>query len=552
MLLSLSVQNFAIIDNIQINFNPGMTVLTGETGAGKSLIIDAIGLLFGQRASSEMIRHGETKATIEGVFSQISPKMQQILHNLGIDTIEDDMLSIKRELYASGKSICRICNQTITLNQLAEISESIGDIHSQIDTLGLINPKNYIQFITNQEILELLSIYETHLKAYKSYEKQYQTILKQHEASKEKEEFLRYQTNEFIQANLSIEEELALKNEATYLENYEKIAENIKELNQIYQNDSTMDAIYHSIQILDKLKQYDEKFAEAKTTIEEAYYTLVEATNDVLVKNKQTDFDYRRLEEINERLSVYAEFRRKYKKTTTEIIAYIDQIKQELEFIENYEFNLETAKKQKQESYQRTLAIAYTIREKRQFVAQTLQASIKKHLLDLQLKNVRFDIIFREIDEAHPVFKQDGIDDIDFYVSFNQGEPTKPLSKVASGGEMSRFMLALKTVLGDKLPLQTKIFDEIDHGVSGAIAYSIAEKIKSIATKSQVLCITHLPQVAAIADHHLKIKKLIEDNRTITHINRLTEQERIREIARMISKGEPTPASIQMATELRS
>lgn len=550
MLVSLNVKNFAIIDNIQIDFHKGMTVLTGETGAGKSLIIDAIGLLFGKRASTDLIRHGESKATIEGIFSVYNEPIKQLLENLSIDFNEEDNLIIKRELFNTGKSICRVNNVVVTLMQLSEIADNIGDIHSQLDTFGLINPKNYLNFLTNDNISNELNLYRDSLKQYMLYKKQLQTLLDKERENSEKEEFLRYQINEFEIAKINLEEEESLKQELKYLENFGNLNDSITEINFLYINGNILDNIYSSISILEKLEKIDSKYSKLKTSVMDIYYNLEEVVNDSSLKISTLDFDINRLEEVNARLAIYSDFKRKYKLSIPELLQHFEKIKNDLNFINNSEVYITDLKNKLDESFNKTLHYANNIRNERIKISDFLVTQTKNHLLDLQLKNIVFEIIFNEIDDNKIVFNKDGIDQIDFLISFNKGEPAKPLSKTASGGELSRFMLALKTVLGSNLQLQTKIFDEIDNGVSGSVAYSIAEKIKFISVDSQVLCITHLPQVASIADHHIKISKSSENNRTFTVIKELNSENKIIEIASMISKGEPTEASVNLAKEL--
>lgn len=549
MLVSLNVKNFAIIDNIEIDFHQGMSVLTGETGAGKSLIIDAIGLLFGKRAANDMIRYGEAKATIEGVFTDFSSEVKKLINQYGIEI--DDELIIKREIFSNGKSTCRINNELITLAQLTEVSEYLGDIHSQSDTIGLINPKNYLQFLTNSDINRDLMTYAELLKAYREANKEYQELLAKSSEAKAKEDFLKYQVKELEQANLSLTEEEDLKKENDYLTNYEEIANNIKEFKDIYEDNEVLDNIYRSLTNLQKLIKYDQKFSEIQKQIEDCYYTLEEILQSPVLKMNNIDFDSSRLDEINLRLSLYSDLKRKYKKDTPELIAFCQQLKQELDLITNYDFYLAELKTKKEKAYIKALEVAQNIRVKRIKFSQEISGQIKKHLQDLQLKNVQFEIKFNDLGQVIEL-KDNGIDEVDFIVSFNKGEPLKPLAKIASGGEMSRFMLALKTVLGNQIPLAIKIFDEIDNGVSGAIAYSIAEKIKFIAKTAQVLCITHLPQVASIADHHYRISKVVENNRTFTEIKELNADEKIYEIASMISNGKPTDASLNLAQELIS
>lgn len=550
MLVSLNVTNFAIIDNIQIDFKAGMNVLTGETGAGKSIIIDAIGLLFGNRADSSMIRFNESKATVEGIFTDLSSELKKYLEELGIELLEDDAIVIKREIYSTGKSVCRVNNTIITLNQLLTISEHIGDIHSQQDTIGLINQKNYLNLISTPEIDKLLSEYLILLGEYNKRKHDYEELLNKNNTLRDKVDFLEFQLKEFERAGISVTEEEELKQELQYLSNYEHIISNITKINEIFYDDDVLGKLYSSISYLDKLSKFDPKFEEIKKSIEDSYYTIEEALDSNVLKSKTSDFDLNRIDEINARLSVYSDLKRKHRKETKEIIEYFENIKKELELVENYSFHLEELKKLQDEAYINALNCAKHIREKRIEISQKITESVKLHLKDLQIKNAQFEIVFNELTD-NIILKNDGIDTIDFLVSFNKGEPLKPLSKIASGGEMSRFMLALKTVMNVKLQ-SLMIFDEIDSGVSGTVAHSIGEKIKSISKISQVLCITHLPQVAALADTHFKIYKIIENNQTYTRVKNLNYDERVQEIASMISNENITEASINLAKELIS
>ncbi len=552
MLMTLNVKNFAIIDNISIDFTEGFTVLTGETGAGKSLIIDAISLLFGERASNDLIRYGEQKATIEGVFSNYDKKIIELLDEYNIEYDENDCLIIKRELYTTGKSICKINNQTISLNQLKQISEYIGDIHSQLETFGLINPKNYISFLRDEEIDQLLEEYNNNLKSYRKLLSDIKELENKISENSLKEDYLRYQLKELENANLSLDEEQLLNNELKILSNSEKMKSLILSIKEIYSDSDILGHIYETISSFEKLSNYDERFIELKKIVEDAYYNLEDISNSKLLNNSSYDFDENRFNEINERLNLYSDLKRKYKKSISELIEYYKSIKEDLENIGNYEFISQELNKKMVLSLQNTLNIAKKIRIKRKENALLIEEAIKNHLLDLQLNNARFEIFFNEINDdlTQPTFLKDGIDTIDFMVSFNKGEPLKSLSKTASGGELSRFMLAMKTILGDKLPMQTKIFDEIDSGVSGSIAYSIGKKLVSISKNSQVLCITHLPQVACLAKNHYKISKINDGNRTYTKITLLNFEERVYEIASMISNGNVTEISIKYAEEL--
>ena len=550
MLVTLNVKNFAIIDNIQIDFDEGLTVLTGETGAGKSLIIDAISLLFGERASTELVRYGEQKAVIEGLFSNYDKKIIELLDEFSIEYDENEFLFIKREIYQTGKSLCKINNQTVSLNQLKQISEYIGDIHSQLETFGLINPKNYLSFIKDDFIDNKLIEYNKELKQYKEVSDELKGLVNDIKENSLKEDYLKFQLNELEKANLSIDEEAELQQELKLLSDSEKVKSLITNIKDIYSNSDVLEKIYESISIFDKLSNYSETFGNMKNTVEESYYNLEAISTDKIFYSGLFDFNEQRFNEINDRLGMFSDLKRKYKKTIDQLIEYRELIRKDLESISNYDHLKEELEKQIKKSYDKTVSLALEIRNQRQNIASQLVKNMESHLLDLQLNNAKFDIVFNEIDENNINFNKDGIDIIDFYVSFNKGEPLKPLSKTASGGELSRFMLALKTVLGDKLPMQTKIFDEIDSGVSGSIAYSIGKKLQNIAKNSQVLCITHLPQVASIAKNHYKISKGIIEDRTFTKIELLNKKQRIHEIACMLSNGNITETSLKYAEEL--
>lgn len=546
MLATLNVKNFAIIDNIKIDFNDGLTVLTGETGAGKSLIIDAISLLFGERASNDLIRYGEDKATIEGLFSNYDSNIKGLLNKYDIDYDESDYLIVKRELYASGKNICKINNQNVTLNQLKEISMYIGDIHSQLETFGLINPKNYILFLHNSKTNELLELYENNLKKYRKAKKEYDELISKNDENTKRLDFIKYQLNELTQAKLSLSEEEELKNESKFLSNFEDVSSTLFELKNNFLNDQTLSNLYESLNLMQKLSKYDEKYLEFKNILEEAYYNIEEVANDKSLSVNVIDFDERRLDEVNERLAIYSELKRKYKMTTEELIAFKEKLENTINEVDNFDFNLKELEKNVNIYLDEVMNVGNNLHEERVKISKQIMNEIMPHLLDLQLNNTLFEI---DVNNTKNLLR-DGLDEVNFNVTFNKGEPVKPLSKIASGGELSRFMLALKTVLGDNLPMQTKIFDEIDSGVSGNVAYSIGKKLHNISKTSQVLCITHLPQVASVADHHIKISKTLIEGRTITKIDVLDYDGRVQEIASMISNGVPTEASLNYAKEL--
>ena len=548
MLQSLNVKNFAIIDNISIDFNDKMTVLTGETGAGKSLIIDAIGLLFGDRASNEMVRFGESKASIEGVFSNYPFEINDILEDNGIEVL--DFLIIKREIYANGKSLSKINGEAVSLNVLNDVSSFLGDIHTQFDSIKLVNPKNYFEFIDNEEIKEIVNLYQRELKKYRVVNGKYQEKLNSQNEKLQRLDFLKYQYNEIKQAKLDLNEEESLQNELRILNNHEKISQNYYDFLSYFENFNLLSNLYEAISSIKKNINFDERLKEKVDRLEESYFNIEDIFDDIKSNFKDDDFDINDLEAINERLGIYSNLKRKYKKTTNELIDSLGDLEKELDELENYDYYLEELEKERNELYKVTLDYGKKISELRRRNANKLTNDLKKVFEELSLKNTTFEIEFKDVNEDS-IFKNNGIDVIDFLVSFNKGEPVKPLNKVASGGELSRFMLALKSLSYQDISKKTFIFDEIDSGVSGEVAYNIALKIKSISLIHQVLCVTHLPQVASISDYQLNIsKKVIDGTRTVTEIDELGYDERVISIAKMISDGEATNASIALAKEL--
>lgn len=544
MLLSLTVKNFAIIDNISIDFNQGMTVLTGETGAGKSLIIDAIGLLFGDRASNELVRYGENKAVIEGIFSDYSKNVIDILEANNIDN--DDVLVIKREIYHNGKSIARVNGETINLNILESLANELGDIHTQFDVVKLVNPKNYFSFIDNDDINLLIDQYKISFSKYHQVLNQYNEKKDQEILNNQKIEFLKYQINELKKAKLDSNEEEVLKNELNVINNYEKISSNYQEFVDLFENNNLIVTLYDAINALKKNLEYNDKLGSIINRLESSYYDLDDILNEISDLKNKIEYNPLELDFKNERLSIYSSLKRKYKMDTNQLLDYLENITKEVDEIENYDFYINQLEKEKNQLYQETKELALKISDLRKEQANLLKNNLLKVFPELSLKNTSFEIILKQADN----FYINGIDEIDFMISFNKGEPLKPLNKIASGGELSRFMLAIKANSCVKDLHKTYIFDEIDSGVSGEVAGAIALKIKNISLNNQVICVTHLPQVASIASDHLNItKNILENNRTITNIKRLSYDEKVESIALMISKGKITDASVALAKE---
>ena len=403
MLKSMSVKNFAIIDNIQIDYKNNMSVLTGETGAGKSLIIDAIGLLFGDRASSELVRHGENKATIEGIFEN-QEDTNLFLNDNDIDI--EDYLVIKREIYENGKSICKINGEAVSLNLLSELGVMLGNIHTQFDNEKLTDPKNYFDFIDTSEVKDLLIKYQIILKEYNQKNKEYNKLLLEEEENKQKLDYLKYQYAELKKANLSINEEEDLKNQAQILNNYEKISSNVEEF---LSKENALDEIYDSISSLENVAKYDDDFASLKESLMEAYYNINDIFEEVKNKYSKNDIDLNELNNINDRLSVYSDLKRKYKKTTEEIIEFYESLKDKIDSIENFDVLSKDLKKEVDKLHSEVLSLALRISELRKTSSKQIEKEIITNLNDLQLNNTILEI---KIESNENNFKRNGIDEV--------------------------------------------------------------------------------------------------------------------------------------------
>ncbi len=553
MLTSLTVSNFAIIDNISIDFTSHLTVLTGETGAGKSLIIDAIGLLLGGRASSTLIRSDCEKAIIEGIFEDYNPQINSILEEIGID-YNDDTLIVKREISKTGKSISRINGFVVTLNQLETISSLLADIHTQMDTKKLFDVRNYVEFIDNQVSKHILEEYKKLRLAYLNDYHEYNKLLKEAKTGAENLDFLKYRVNELKNLNLNTNELAQLEQELYVLNNYENIFNALSIIKESLQTNQVVKSLYDVKNALNNLTKIDSKYEGYKSSIESMYYDLDDIETSINNDLRKMEFDSDRLNEINNRLSILNDIQRKYKMNIDELLTHLSELEMTITNYDQSDFLINEAKIKLDKSFKSLVDKANELTLIRIANSKVLKNNIMDTLKDLCLDKVRLEIVFNEKTfndflNAN-VFKETGCDEIEFMVSFNPGEQLHPLSKVASGGEMSRVMLAFKTHILENANLSTIIFDEIDTGISGEVAHAVASKIKAISHKTQVLSITHLPIVASAADQHLFVSKTVNDGKTTTNIKKLTKDERIREIATMISSKKDEITSLLLAENM--
>ena len=541
MLKSLNVKNCAIIEDLTLNFLEGMTVLTGETGAGKSLIIDTILLLLGSRADSDMIRYGTDHASIEGIFTYNNEEIDKLLDKYGITKKSD--ITIYREIYETSKNVIKINNTSVSLTILKQIAIHLADVHVQNDTFRLFNPDSYLNMINpknDNKYDKLLNNYLINYSSYLEKLKKYNHILKGQKESIERLEFLEYEKEELSNLNLEHDIDKVLESEIAKLENYDKIFNNLNTAYESLNNEYfTIDNIYSAANNLSKISDYDESYKEHNEKLLDCYYILEETINDISKQIKNLDFDSEELNLKIERLNDIEKAKSKYKMNVDEMMAYLEKITLDIEMVNNYDEVLKDALNDVVKEHESLVSKAKALSDYRRSVALKIEKGIIKECKELDLEDVEFKIEFNNPDLSNHLdsskFNETGIDEVNLLINFNKGEQLKPLHKVASGGEMSRIMLAFKAYFSKTNTLSLMVFDEIDTGVSGSTAKKIADKLYEISNNTQVLCITHLPHVAAIGDNHVHIYKESKNNRTYTNINYLNKEDRIKELAIMLS-----------------
>jgi DNA repair protein RecN (Recombination protein N) len=552
LLNELSIRNFAIIESLSISFNKGLTVLTGETGAGKSIIIDAIHLLVGGRGSAEFVRHGEDKAEIEGLFfieGEHHPCYARAAE-FGIE-IEDGMVVLRRDISASGKSVCRINGKLVTISVLREIGSSLIDIHGQHEHQELMDETRHFNLLDQfgaEEILPALNEYQHVFRSYEQMQKKLKSLSENEQQMAHRLDLIQFQHEEILSANLRMNEDEELLEEKRKLGNFERIFDSIQtSYNALQGEQRGLDWIALVMDNLQNAADLDPAYKGVSESVANSFYLLEDAARSIRNDLDSLEYDPQRLNEIEDRLNEINQLKRKYGKTIEEILEYASKIEEEIETLQNKEVHIGQMERELA-SLKKDLRIeAANLTDTRKKWAKKLTKLIHKELKELYMEKAVFEL---RIDSEAEVFHKNGADKVEFYISTNPGEPLKPLSKIASGGELSRIMLALKSIFSKHQGVTSIIFDEVDTGVSGRVAQSIAEKIYNVSTGSQVLCISHLPQVAAMADTHLYIAKIIKNGRTKTSVTPLTLSEKVKEIGRMISGVEITDLTKQHAEEL--
>lgn len=555
VLENLHIKNAALIAECDLQFTPGLNILTGETGAGKSMILGSLQFALGGRVSRDFLRKDEKVATVEALFSTEEGQLDAFLQQHGIESEEDGTLLIRRTLYDTGKSVCRINGGTVTLGILREIAEELMDVYGQHEHQSLLNPAKHIHLLDRfcmDELSKVLEEYHVHYEARKNIEKQLHSLLGDEGQRAQRIDILQFQIEEIIGAKLQKDEENQLLEQKKRLSGMEKLMRFTEEgVAMLYDGaEGTPSVCDYMGQILHRLHEaveLDCSLVPIMENLDSAYAQLEDAAREWKKYGSELEADSDALEETEERLQTIYHLKRKYGGSIEEVLTFCEKAQEELDFLlhsEEKAIELEKQKKVTEHAMVETAKALTAIRKKK---AREVEKQVEAALHDMQMEQARFHILVEEKES----FGTDGRDKVEFLISANAGEDLKPLSKIASGGEMSRVMLALKSVLVDADEIGTFVFDEIDTGVSGKTARKVGEKMHLLGQKRQILCITHLPQIAAMADHHFRIEKQTIAGRTETKVYPLDMEASCMEIARLMGGDEITEAVLAAAKELR-
>ncbi|MGT2784445.1 DNA repair protein RecN [Streptococcus merionis] len=549
MLLAVSIKNFAIIEQISLDFQTGMTVLTGETGAGKSIIIDAMNMMLGARATTDAIRHGATKAEIEGLFSlEKSSAIDKILEEQGIEVSNE--LIIRREIFQNGRSVSRINGQMVNLTVLRAVGQHLVDIHGQHDQEELMKTQSHISMLDqfgDEGFQAQKAQYEETFEHYRVLRRQVLTQQKNEQENKARIEMLRFQLDEIESAELEAGEDERLHKERDRLVNHKNIADTLANAFTMLDDDDlgTLRNLRSAMNDLQSIESYEPDYKNMADQVVESYYVLDDVGKRLGSILDNLDFDGNRLLQVESRLDLLNSITRKYGGSVDDVLTYFQKISEEYQLLTGIlpgQGDLEQELKRLEKDL---ITQASRLSQARHDLAKILEAEIKQELRDLYMEKAEFQVTFTKAK-----FSKVGNEQVEFYISTNPGEGFKPLVKVASGGELSRLMLAIKSAFSRKENKTSIVFDEVDTGVSGRVAQAIAQKIYKIAQAGQVLAISHLPQVIAIADYQFFIEKISDETSTVSRVRLLTLEERVEEIAKMIAGDSLTPAALEQARVL--
>ena len=552
MLRNLAIQNIAVIDRADIEFTDGCNILTGETGAGKSIIIDALGLLCGGSTSRELIRAGEKSARVDGLFS-VSPAVASILEEQFGIVAEDGEVLISREMSIDGKNTVRVCGAMATAAMLRSIGALLVSIHGQHDNISLLSKKTHIRLLDafgGEEAGRALAEYHAVHNKVLQVKQELEALHTDEQEKRRRADMLSYQVEEIALADLTVGEEEELEERRAFLSNAQHIANAVEAAYAVlYEGGeggvSAHDLLWDGIQQLEGVAEFDRALKELHATLADVGYTLTDTVRQLKRYCDTMAVDSGELERVEDRLEILYGLKRKYGATVAQVLEYADQARAELDTIihaDEYAGKLEAELESLEKQRQRAAAVLTAVRTK---AARLLEGQIAQELADLDMQKVAFSV---HIEPS--AYEMDGADDVEFLIRTNVGEELRPLAKIASGGELSRIMLAIKSVLHGGDMVETLVFDEVDAGVSGRAAQKLGEKLYAISRRAQVICITHLPQVAALADRHFQIEKQVEHGRTHTHVVPLDDSGRAKELARSLGGAQITDLTIQNAQEL--
>lgn len=551
MLERLLIENVALIEKLDLEPGKGFTVFTGETGAGKSIIIDGINLALGGRGSRELISYGKQKCRVEAVFDIADqPEVRKLLEEKGLDS-GDGTMTVMRELNLAGKSLCRVNGVMLPLNELKEMTDRLVDVHGQHEHQSLLDEKNHLGVIDAYSAETIAPLVSSADKIYSEYAEVKNKLNSGFLSAEERErriDILNYQINEIEKAALSPDEEDAIKEELGILTNSERISESLNSASELLANESgAVPLLKGAVDSIGSISSISERYGELYSRLNDLYYELEDAAYSVRDMRLGADFDPRRIDELETRLDVIEGLKHKYGRTVKDVLDFLDGARNELEELTGDAAKRETLEKKKKELEKEYSEAAAKLTAARKASADKLCALAEEQLKALGMKKAKLGAEFK-ITDAAP--RENGLDEVSLLLSANEGEPLKPLSKVASGGELSRIMLALKTVITEADGIPTLIFDEVDTGISGTTANTVGLRMKHIAERHQVLCVTHLPQIAAFATDHYLVSKHEEAGKTVTSVRLLSENERALELARIMGAEPGSGAAVSHASEL--
>lgn len=555
MLVELNIRNFAIIEDLKIRFTKGLNILTGETGAGKSILIEAIGIILGSRTSKEFIQTGNDKAFLEGVFYIENPAtIMPILDEYGVDFDEDNLLIITKEIYLNSPSLSRVNGKNLTLSMLNNITRKLVDIFGQHEHQSLLDMSNHQKLVDSfgdESFIQLKSAIKLNYEDMVTEKRKLKELSIDSRERDREIDILKFQIQEIDDARLTTDDEYNIENEYQKLSNVKEVSFAINEVTESistdnYENKNILDLMSRNVSIINNVKKFDKDLDPIHTRLEDFRFELQDLNRELIDYLDTIEIDAERLTFLDERLNLVNKLKKKYGNNIEKILEFREDSSERLNKLNHYEKELEKTNKKILELEKSLEEYSENLSNKRKEISRVLEQKIKEELIALNMNKVNFKVDFRRSVQ----FTSEGYDKIEFLISTNLGEELKPLSKIASGGEMSRIMLAFKSILAffDRIP--TMIFDEIDTGISGRTAQIVGEKIYEISKEHQIICISHLPQIAALADSHFVINKVIVDNKTKTMINRLSDDGRIEEMARLLGGVDLTDTTLRHASEM--